>query len=78
MSRLNMTLSADTERTLARYAKRLRVPVATFARIVLCEGLAQRENLEKRRQLARDYAAGRADAAEILDELEDLQLESIE
>jgi hypothetical protein len=78
MGRLNMTLSDDTERALARHAKKLRVPVATFARTVLCEGLAHREILERKRQLAKDYAAGRTDTSSLLDELSELQLEIVE
>jgi hypothetical protein len=75
MARLNMTLSEDTEKALARYAKRLKLPLATVARTVLCEGLAQRESAERKQQLARDYAAGRADAADMLEEIADFQVE---
>jgi hypothetical protein len=73
MGRLNMTLDADTEKTLIRYASKLKIPVAAVARTVLLEGLANRERLERQRKLARDYAAGRADTTELL-ELSDVQL----
>ena len=72
-----MTLPVETENLLIRHARKLRVPVASFARTVLCEGLAQREKLEHMRQLANDYAEGRSDATEVLDELSDLQLENL-
>lgn len=73
-----MTLSAETESLLSRHAKKLGVPVASFARTVLCEGLAHRDKMERMRRLANDYAAGRSDAKEVLDEVADLQLENLE
>jgi hypothetical protein len=75
MARLNMTLDQDTQSTLLRYAKRLKVPVATFARTLLREGLAHREALERKRKLAKDYAEGREDATSLLLELSELQSE---
>jgi hypothetical protein len=72
MGRFNLTLDADTEKTLIRYASKLKIPVAAVARTVLLEGLANRERLERQRKLARDYAAGRAETTELL-ELSDVQ-----
>ena len=72
-----MTLPDETENLLVRHARKLRVPVATFARTVLCEGLAQREKLERMRQLANDYSEGRSDATGLLDELSELQWENL-
>jgi hypothetical protein len=73
MGRLNMTLDGDTEKALIRYASKLKIPVAAVARTMLLEGLANRERLERQRKLARDYAAGRDDVAELI-ELSDVQL----
>lgn len=78
MSRLNLTLDADTEQRLARHAKRLGKPRATAARQVLAEGLARREAQERRKKLATDYAAGRPDAREILEDLERAQLDLLD
>ena len=39
--------------------------------------VAQRELLARRRKLAADYAAGRADAAEVLEDLERPQIEGL-
>jgi hypothetical protein len=75
MARLNLTLGADTYRRLERHARTHRTGRATLARTLLEEGLERRERAERERRLARDYAAGRADARRLLAELEAGQLE---
>lgn len=44
-----------------------------MARDIIKEGLDRRERLEKMRQLAKDYAAGRDDASDLLSDLEAAQ-----
>ena len=78
MERLNLTLDIDTSKTLAKHARRLGKPRATVARELLREALLRREDLEQRRKLARDYAAGRGDAQELLADLERLQIEALD
>ena len=75
MSRLNLTLDADTSKWLDKHARTVRAPRATLARQLLREALARRESLERRRKLAADYAAGRKDQAQLLAELEGAQLD---
>ena len=77
MSRLNLTLDDDTLSGLTRHALKAKVGVATFARELLREAIARREADVRRRKLARDYAAGRGDAAEMLRDLEAPQLEGL-
>jgi metal-responsive CopG/Arc/MetJ family transcriptional regulator len=74
MARLNLTLDEDTLRQLDRHTKRSGKPRAALARELLREGLAQREAAERRKQLAADYAAGRADTRALLKDLEAGQL----
>jgi hypothetical protein len=78
MARLNLTLDADTFRHLERYGRRAGMPLARLAKELLAEGLARREAVERRRQLARDYVAGRADAGALLRDLEGPQLELLD
>jgi hypothetical protein len=75
MARLNLTLDDDTFDRLARHAKREGGRRASLARRILREGLDAREARERRRKLAADYAAGRSDARDLLDDLEAAQLE---
>ena len=75
MERLNLTLDERTSGALARHARRERKPMAALARELIREAIARREALEAQRKLARDYAAGREDAAEILNDMEAGQLE---
>ena len=75
MSRLNLTLDADTEAWLARHATREGTPRATLARSLLREALAHREALARRKKLAADYAAGRDDTRDLLADLEPGALE---
>jgi hypothetical protein len=77
MSRLNLTLDDDTHARLTRYATQAKLAVATLARQLLREAVERREAEARRRKLAADYAAGRADAREILDDLEAPQLEGL-
>jgi len=44
----------------------------------LSEGLARREATTRRKKLAADYRAGRADARALLDDLESPQLELLD
>ena len=78
MERLNLTLDEGTSGALARYARREGKPRATLARELICEAIARRETLDSRRKLARDYAAGRDDAKQILNDLEAAQLELLD
>jgi hypothetical protein len=75
MERLNLTLDAGTSGAPARHARREGKPRAALARELICEAIAAREERERQRKLARDYAAGRADAKERLKDLEIAQLE---
>ncbi len=75
MERLNLTLDDDTSERLARHAKREGAPRAAYARGILREALEAREALERKKKLAADYTAGRADARQILKDLETPQLE---
>ena len=75
MERLNLTLDDSTSSALSQHARREGKPRAALARELICEAIARRDLLAAQRKLARDYAAGRADATEILNELETAQLE---
>lgn len=75
MERLNLTLDPDTSGALERHARRQGKPRAAVARELIREALTHREAVERQHKLARDYARGRADAADLLGELEGLQLE---
>ena len=78
MERLNLTLDEGTSGALARHAQREGKPRASLARELIAEALARREALDRRRKLARDYAAGRGDALEVLGDLEAGQLELLD
>ncbi len=78
MARLNLTLDADTSTLLERHAKRARTRRATFARQILREGLAHREAVERQKQLAADYAAGRADVRSLFQDLDPAQLDLLD
>lgn len=75
MDRLNLTLDDDTSGALARHARDQGRPRAAVARELIREALARRAAVERQRKLARDYAAGRDDAGELLAELERAQLD---
>ncbi|MBI4472448.1 MAG: CopG family transcriptional regulator [Acidobacteria bacterium] len=75
MARVNLTLDEETFRELDRHTKRVGKPRATVARELVREALASRTAAERRRRLAADYAAGRADARAALKDLESAQLE---
>lgn len=70
MERLNLTLDDDTSKSLSQHAKRSGRPKAALARELIQEALRRREAIEQQRKLARDYAAGREDARELLADLE--------
>jgi hypothetical protein len=78
MERLNLTLDAGTSGALARHARAEGKARATLARELIREAMARREELEHRRRLARDYAAGRDDAKELLADLELGQLDLLD
>jgi hypothetical protein len=78
MGRLNLTLDDDTHSRLAKHAKREGTPQATLARELLNQALEAREAQERRKRLARDYAAGRKDAGALLRDLEAGQLELLD
>ena len=69
MGRLNLTLDDDTLTALHRHAKQEGTRTAAFAKGLLRKALDDQEALERARKLARDYAAGRDDAAKLLAEL---------
>jgi hypothetical protein len=70
MARLNLTLDEDTFESLKKHAQRLSRPAAGLARELLEEAIRRREAAERRRALAKDYAAGRRDARALLEDLE--------
>ncbi|HEU4733974.1 MAG TPA: ribbon-helix-helix protein, CopG family [Kofleriaceae bacterium] len=78
MERLNLTLDEGTSGALARHAKREGKPRAALARELIREAIARREALQAQRKLARDYAAGRSDARQILRDLERAQIELLD
>lgn len=78
MTRVNLTLDPDTFARLSRVARQAHAPCAAVARALLLEGLDHRETAERQRKLAADYAAGRADARALLEELEMPQLENLD
>jgi len=75
MARVNLTLDADTYGRLSKFAKVSQTRCAAAARRLLREALDQRESAARRAKLAADYAAGRADARELLKDLETPELE---
>lgn len=75
MARLNLTLDEDTSNRLVQHAKRRGTRRTALARRIIREGLDARESLERRKKLAEDYAAGRSDARELLEDLETPQLD---
>jgi hypothetical protein len=68
MSRLNLTLDADTKTWLSKHAKGRRI--AALARALLREAIERREALDRQRKLAKAYAADRGDVREVLEDLE--------
>ena len=78
MERLNLTLDENTSNALERHAERHGQARAALARELIREALQQREARERQQKLARDYAAGRADAAALLADMEAAQLELLE
>lgn len=78
MERLNLTLDESTSGALARHARREGKPRAALARELIREAIARREALDSQRRLARDYAAGRSDAKQLLKDLEAAQLELLD
>lgn len=75
MSRINLTLPEDTMKALQRHARGR--PIARVARELLEAGLSRKEKAERMRKLARDYAAGRDDALELLADFEPLSSEAL-
>jgi hypothetical protein len=77
MGRLNLTLDDDTLEAVTRDALRSGVPVATHARRLLRDAVAQRERIETRKLWASAYAEERADARNLLDDWEIGSLEVV-
>jgi hypothetical protein len=75
MARLNLTLDHDTYVELEEHARRANKPRARIVKELLIEGLSRHKARARRERLARDYAAGRADARKALSDLEAGQLE---
>lgn len=75
MARLNLTLDGDTFDTLRRDARKAKTRVATYARQLLREAIAHRDQQERRRRWAQAYRADRQDATALLRDLERGQLE---
>ena len=73
MSRLNLTLPETTMKALSRYAQGR--PAAQVVRELLEAALAREAKAQALRKLARDYAAGREDALELLADFEPLAVE---
>ena len=78
MARLNLTLDRDTYAELEKHAKQVGKPRARVVKEILSEGLARRAAAERRRKLAADYLAGRADARAALKDLESPQSELLD
>lgn len=78
MDRLNLTLDPDTSSALDKHARKERKPRAAVARELIQEAIRRRDEVAQRRKLARDYVAGRADAREVLDDLELPQLDLLD
>ncbi len=78
MARINLTLDRDTYALLDQRARISHKPRARVVKEILIEGLARRAAQERRKRLARDYAAGRGDAREVLAAWEVGQLELLE
>jgi metal-responsive CopG/Arc/MetJ family transcriptional regulator len=78
MPRLNLTLDEDTSMRLDRHARQAGAQRATLARRLIREALDRREAAQRRRKLAADYAADRADARELLADLERAELELLD
>jgi len=75
MSRLNLTLDDVTFERLGKHAKAEGARRAALARRLLQEALDRREALARKQKLAAAYAAGRADAREVLRDMEAAQLD---
>ena len=75
MARINLTLDRDTYAELEEHARKSGKPRARVVKDLLAEALQLHVTRERRRQLARDYAAGRGDARAILSDLEAGQLD---
>ena len=78
MTRLNLTLDSDTYSALESHAKRLGRPRARVAKELLAEALERQTQRERRRRLARDYAAGSSEAGALLRDHEIAQLELLD
>ena len=74
MMRVNLLLDSDTAQALERFAQDENKPRATAAKELIREGLKLRESALRKKKLARDYAAGRTDSREVLQDLEVSQL----
>ena len=75
MSRINLTLHADTFSRLQRGAKSRRVQVATYTRKLIEDALARSDRQASLKKLAADYAADRGDVSKLLAKIEAGQLD---
>ena len=71
-------LDQETYAALEKQAKQTRKPRARVAKEILSEGLARRDAAARRKKLAADYRAGRADTRALLNDFESLQLELLD
>jgi len=78
MNRLNLVLDDDTAQRLSRHAKKHGEPLAKAAKRLIQKGISDEERVERERKLAADYAAGRAEARDLLADLEGAQGELLE
>jgi len=78
MARLNLTLDEETWRRLDERARRSGERRASLARRLLQEALGRREALDRRKRVARDYAAAGSHDVELLREIEEGQLDLLE
>jgi hypothetical protein len=78
MSRLNLTLDPDTWAALTQHASTRGAARAAVARELIEEGLARRAAVERRRNLAADYAAEDDEPVLLLAELELAQLDLLD
>jgi predicted transcriptional regulator len=78
MTKLSVILDQKTYEALEKQAKQTRKPCVRVAKEILSEGLARRDAVARRKKLAADYRAGRADARALLNDLESVQLELLD
>ena len=78
MARLNLTLDEETWRRLDECARRSGERRASLARRLLKEALGRRDVLERRKKVARDFAAAGSHDVDLLRALEEGQLDLLD